>query len=171
MSDLVWFEREGGGTVLTMPTGTRPVRTDNEEHRMGPVEYMIMTFPTTTIDVGVGPAVQDLVDRGLIAVLDMLVVARDADGSVASLEADDESGLASLTVIDGEVGGFISDDDIDYVGDALVPGSCALVLVCEDRWATPLADVLRASGGLLYEGARVPADLVDAAIADIELVA
>jgi hypothetical protein len=138
---------------------------------MGPVEYMIMTFPTTDFDFGVGPAIQDLVDAGTIAVLDLVLVAKDTDGCVAAVEVDEESRLASLTVIDGDIGGLISEADVDYVGSGLVPGSCAMVLVCEDRWATSLADVLHASGGLLYEGARIPADLLNAAMAELELVA
>ncbi|HVM66940.1 MAG TPA: DUF6325 family protein [Acidimicrobiales bacterium] len=138
---------------------------------MGPVEYMIMTFPTTSLDSRVGPSVQDLVDTGLISVLDMLFVTKDIDGTVTALEADQDSGLESLTVIDGEVGALISGADIDYVGDGLLPGQSALVLVCEDRWARALGDVLRDSGGVLYEGARIPTDVVEEAWTDIEVVA
>jgi hypothetical protein len=137
---------------------------------MGPMEYMIMTFPTPTIDSGVAVAIRDLVEQGTIAVLDLLFVAKDEDGYVATLEADEESGLASFTLIDGEIGGLVSDADIDYVGSGLVPGTCALVLVCEDRWASPLAEVLRESGGLLTEGARIPTDLTDAALDELEFV-
>jgi hypothetical protein len=132
---------------------------------------MIMTFPTSSLDARVGPAVADLVDRGLIAVLDMLFVTKDMDGTVATLEADQDSGLASLTVIDGEVGALISAADVDYVGDGLLPGQSALVLVCEDRWAVALADVLSDAGGVLYEGARIPGDVVEEAWADLEVVA
>src|ERR1700674_3995689 len=85
---------------------------------MGPVEYMIMTFPTTGFDFRVGPAIQNLVDAGTIAVLDLVLVAKDADGCVATLEVDEESGLAALTVIDGDVGGLISEADIDSAGAA-----------------------------------------------------
>jgi Family of unknown function (DUF6325) len=137
---------------------------------MGPVEYMITTFPTTTVDPALAQAIQDLVDNGTIAVLDFLLVAKDMDGSIAAVEADEESEFASFAIIDGEIGTLISEADIDYVGSGLMPGTCALVLVCEDRWASPLADLLRDSGGLLYEGARVPTDVVDAAMAELEFV-
>jgi hypothetical protein len=132
---------------------------------------MIMTFPTPSLDPRVGPAVQALVDRDLIAVLDMLFVTKDVDGTVATLEADQDSGLTSLTVVDGEVGALISAADIDYVGDGLLAGQSALVLVCEDRWARGLADVLADAGGVLAEGARIPTDVVEEAWADLEVVA
>lgn len=75
--------------------------------------------------------------------------------------------LTAFAEIDAEVGGLIGEDDIAYVGGNLAPGSAAVVLLAEDTWASSLAGALDRSGGVLIEGARIPRDLADAALADL----
>ena len=65
--------------------------------------------------------------------------------------------------LDGDVGGFISDEDIEYAADELEPNSSAALLIWEDVWATPFVEAMRNSGGVLIEGARIPHDLIEAA--------
>ena len=83
------------------------------------------------------------------------------------IEFDELGNLAGFAEIDAEVGGLIGPDDISFVGDELDPGSAAAVLLVEDLWAASLASAVDRSGGLLIEGARIPRDLVDAAVAGL----
>jgi hypothetical protein len=71
--------------------------------------------------------------------------------------------VALFAALDGEVGGFISDDDVDYAAADLEPNSSAALLIWEDVWATPFVEALRDSGAVVIEGSRIPHDLIEAA--------
>jgi hypothetical protein len=133
----------------------------------GPVEYLVFAFPGGSVSDEIATELADLVNRNVIRILDAVVVTKDADGDVAAAEFDELGNLSAFLEIDAEVGGLIGPDDISFVGDELDAGVAAVVLLVEDLWAAPLADALGRSGGLLLEGARIPRDLVDAAVADL----
>jgi hypothetical protein len=133
----------------------------------GPVEYLVLAFPDGSVSDEIATELADLVDRKVIRILDAVVVSKDADGDVATAEFDELGDLSGFMEIDAEIGGLIGPDDISFVGAELDLGVTAAVLLVEDLWAAPLADALGRSGGLLLEGARIPRDLVDAAVADL----
>ncbi len=78
------------------------------------------------------------------------------DGRFTAVEPELVSGLAALDNVDGEVGGLLSEDDIALASGALSPGTSALVVVVEDRWAQQLADAARDGGGRIIGGERIP---------------
>ena len=133
----------------------------------GPVEYLVVAFPDGNVSDEMAPVLADLVDKKVIRILDLVLVTKDSSGDVAAVEFDELEHLAGFLEIDAEVGGLISAEDIDFVGDDLDPGSTAAVLLVEDLWAAPLADALNRSGGFMLDGARIPRDLADAAIAGL----
>jgi hypothetical protein len=94
-------------------------------------------------------------------------VTKDTSGDVSAVEFDELKDQPGFLEIDAEVGGLIGPDDISFVGAELDPGATAALLLLEDLWAAPLADALDRSGSMLLEGARIPRDLVDAAIAGL----
>jgi hypothetical protein len=131
----------------------------------GPVEYMIVGFPGNQFNGEIAPALSQLIKSDTIRVLDLVFVAKDADGNHVVVEYDEHEGLFAFSELDGEVGGLISHDDIQYAADALEPDSSAALLVWEDTWAKPLVDAMRDSGGVLIESARIPHDLIEPALA------
>lgn len=131
----------------------------------GPVEYLVIAFPDGVVNDDIGPELADLVDKGTIRILDLVFARKDSSGEITTSEFDELDGLSELAKIDAEVGGFISDEDIAFVGADLVPGTAAAVLLVEDLWAASLSRALDRSGALLLEGARIPQDMVDAAFA------
>jgi hypothetical protein len=137
----------------------------------GPVEYIVAAFPDGNVSDELAAELADLVGKKLIRILDVVFITKDILGDVTSLEFDELDQLASFAGIDDEVGGLIGPDDVSYVGAELAPGSAAAVLLVEDLWAAPLADALDRSGGLLLEGARIPKDLADAAVAALPATA
>ena len=134
---------------------------------MGPVEYLVVAFPDGTVSDEIAPELANLVDKKVIRILDAVFVTKDTLGDVTAAEFDELDNLVGFAEIDAEVGGLIGPDDIDFIGGELDPGSAAAVLLVEDLWAAPLASALDRSGGLLIEGARIPQDLVDAALAEL----
>jgi hypothetical protein len=108
-----------------------------------------------------------LVESGTVRILDLIFIGKDADGTVLSFEIDELDALAGFGDLDADVGGLISPEDIAYVASDLEPNSSAALLIWEDLWATPFAEAVRNSGGVLLEGARVPHDLIAAALTDL----
>jgi hypothetical protein len=132
-----------------------------------PIEYLVIAFPDGNVSDDIGPELADLVDRKVIRVLDIVFVVKGTSGDVSVLEFDELENRAGFAEIDGQVGGLIGLDDLDYLAGELDPGSAAAVLLVEDLWAADLANALERSGGVLLEGARIPQDVLDAEIAQL----
>jgi uncharacterized membrane protein len=134
---------------------------------IGPVEYLVIGFPTDQVDADCVPALADLVDSGTIRILDLAFVAKDADGNMRFFEYDtlDPSVAAAFGELEGEADGLFSDEDLEIAAAALERGTSAALLLWEDVWATRFAEALRASGGQIIDGARIPHDLIEAALA------
>lgn len=133
---------------------------------IGPVEYMVVAFPGNHFNGEVAPALGDLVDSGTIRILDLAFVIKDADGNIAGAELEDEGSdvFQAFENLAVERGGFLNDDDLQDIGDALDPNSAAAVLVWEDLWAERFATAVRNSGGVLVDIQRIPHEIVQAAI-------
>lgn len=134
---------------------------------MGPIDYVIIEFPDGQPQGKAAPLLLDLVDRGIIRILDLQFISKDEDGTVTGLEiADfDEDGKADYMVFQGASSGLLSDEDRDEAANALEPGTAAAVLVYENRWAAPFAKAVRESGGQLVAFGRIP---VQALLASLE---
>jgi hypothetical protein len=127
---------------------------------------MVVAFPGNQFNGDVAPALKELIDSGTIRVIDLAFILKDADGNVVGAELEDAGSevfqaFQSLTI---ERGGLLNDDDLIDIGDALEPNSSAAVLVWEDLWAKRFADAVADSGGVLVDIARIPRDIVQAAI-------
>jgi hypothetical protein len=134
---------------------------------IGPVEYIIVGFPGNKFNGEIAPELAKLVESGTIRVLDLVFITKDADGQVQALEFEDHDDVALFNALEGEVGGLISNDDIDYAAADLEPNSSAALLIWEDVWAIPFVEALRNSGAVLIEGSRIPHDLIEAAEATL----
>jgi len=133
----------------------------------GPVEYIIVGFPGNKFTGEIAPELIALVDSGTVRILDLIFIGKDADGSVVSFEIDELDALAGFEGLDGDVGGLISPADIEYAAAALEPNSSAALLIWEDLWATPFAEAVRRSNGVLLEGARIPHELIAPALENL----
>ena len=137
----------------------------DESVDMGPIDYILVEWPGRQPNGEVAPHLVDLVDRGLIRILDLAFIAKDEDGNVAGLElADLGDGAAELSVFEGASSGLLSDDDVSDAAAALEPGTSAALLVFENTWAGPFAAAVRRSGGQLVASGRIPVQAVLAAL-------
>ena len=130
---------------------------------IGPVEYVIIGFPGNKFTGDIAPELVKLVETGVIRLVDLVFIMKDDDGEVAIIEIDEDDAFAAFGDIDADIGGFIGDEDIAHAAAAIEPGSSVLLILWEDVWATPLVDAIRASGGVLLEGSRIPHELIDEA--------
>lgn len=137
----------------------------NELSEMGPIDYILVEWPGRQPNGEVAPHLVDLVERGLIRILDLVFIAKDEEGNVAGLEISELAGeVAELSVFEGASSGLLSDEDVDEAGDVLEPGTSAALLVFENAWAAPFATAVRRSGGQLVASGRIPVQALLAAL-------
>jgi uncharacterized membrane protein len=129
---------------------------------IGPVEYIIIGFPGNQFRGEIVPELVNLVEKGLIRIIDLVVISRNDAGDVLVIEVDEDGDLSAMfATLDGEVGGAIGNEDIQHAAASIEPGSSAALLLWEDVWATPFVEAVRNAGGVLIEGSRIPHDLVE----------
>lgn len=104
------------------------------------------------------PILLDLVDRGVIRILDLVFVRKESDGTVSAIQvADlDGDGHLDLAVFAGASSGLLDEDDLQDAGEVLESGSSAGILVYENVWAAPFATALRRGGARLVASGRIP---------------
>jgi hypothetical protein len=141
----------------------------DETHTMGPVDYIVVEFPDARTTGDALPRLVDLVDRGIVRILDLVFLRKEADGSVVGIEvADlDGDGDLDLRVFEGATSGLLGRDDLDDAASVIEPGSAAAIVVYENLWAIPFASALRRVGAELVASGRIPVqgllDALDAA--------
>ncbi len=142
---------------------------EREPDELGPIDYILVEWPDRQPNGEVAPHLLDLVERGLIRILDIALIAKDEDGTAAAIEIEDLGGAAEqLKVFDGAASGLIDDEDLGEAATALEPGTSAALLVYENVWAAPFASAVRRSGGQLVASGRIPVQAVLAALDAVE---
>ena len=146
---------------------------DTDDIEMGPIDYLLVEWPGRQPEGQIAPHLVDLVDRGLIRILDLAFLAKDEEGTIAALEIADVGGgvAAELAVFEGASSGLLDDEDFEQAGEALEPGTSAALLVYENVWAAPFASAVRRSGGQLVASGRIPIEDVLAALDAVEATA
>ena len=131
---------------------------------IGPVELIMLVFPEEQANAAVVEALSEVVSRGYVTVLDLVVLTRTSDGMIRITDVDenlDDVGLGALE-INGQA--LISEDDLDVVRDSLELGTSAAVIAYEHSWARRLAGAVEDAGGQVALHVQVPRDAVEAAV-------
>ena len=137
---------------------------------MGPIDYVVLEWPGRQPNGEVAPLLIDLVDRGIIRILDIALMVKGEDGSVAAIDlAEVNGGGGGFEEFDGASSGLITQEDLEEAAGVLAPGTSAAVLVWENRWAAPVAIALRRSGGQLVASGRIHLQALLAALEETEL--
>ncbi|MGO8887107.1 MAG: DUF6325 family protein [Streptosporangiaceae bacterium] len=133
---------------------------------LGPVDYVVVEFPAgaSNFTGEMAAELRALVDAGTIRVIDVLILTKDADGTVEATELSDVGDLGDLQALEAELGELLAADDIDNLAAAMEPGSTAGVLIWENLWAAPFASAARRSGGQLIADGRIPIQSIIASI-------
>src|SRR4051812_41865112 len=121
----------------------------NNIDELGPVDYIVVEFPGSKFNGEIAPALTDLVDKGIIRILDLVILQKEADGSIDAIELSDldESEAGSLRALETELAELMSEEDLLNIAEAIDPGSTAAVLIWENTWAVPFATAARRAGG------------------------
>ena len=134
---------------------------------LGPVDYVVVEFPAgqSNFTGEMAKELLALVDAGTIRVIDILILTKDADGSVEATELADLDDLGELQVLEAQLAELLAEDDVLNLAAAMDPGSTAGVLIWENLWAAPFASAARRAGGQLIADGRIP---IQAILASIE---
>ena len=133
---------------------------------MGPVSYLVVEFPGNKMTGEGLAALVDLVDLGIVRVLDLVFVMRDTDGSITAMELRDidGDGELDLTVFEGASSGLLDSSDLEQAGSVLEEGASAAILVFENSWAIPFMRGIRNGGAEVVAAGYIPADDLVAAL-------
>lgn len=129
---------------------------------VGPIDFLALEFPGARLEgEGLGILI-DLVDRGIIRILDLRVLKRDDDGAVTAVRlADlDGDGALDLAIFDGVESDLLDDDDLADAEGLVSPGDAVALLVYENTWAGPFVSAMRRAGAEVVASGRIPADEV-----------
>lgn len=131
---------------------------DAQADALGPTEFIVVGFAGNRFTGDIAPALAELVETGLVRIIDLAVVSKDADGAVTILEMQELSAevAAAFVTLEGRVRGLLSEADLDEIAEDLPPASTAAALLVEHVWATRFAVAVRAAGGELVLAERIP---------------
>ena len=134
--------------------------------QLGPVDYLVVEFPGSQFKGEIMSELVDLVQRGIVRVLDLVVIKKDLDGSYEAFEFDDADAgpLGEIRELEAELADLLSADDVTAVAETLEPGSAAGLLVYENLWAAGFASAVRRAGGQLVSSGRIPVQALIGAI-------
>ncbi len=143
-----------------------------DAHDLGPIDYLVVEFPGARLRGEALPLLVDLVDRGIVRVLDLVFIRKDPDGSVVAVEVRDldRDGDLDVEVLVGASSGLLGRDDLEQAAAAVEPGSAAGIVLYENVWAVPFIGALRRAGGQLVAAGRIPAEDLLAALDATESV-
>ena len=133
------------------------------EEAFGPIDVVVIGYPPDAPKTGEAvPILLDLVDRGIVRVLDALYVQKDADGTFSGFDlADlDEDTAGDLKAFAGASTGLIHDDDVALAAAEIEPGSAAVMIVYENRWAAEFVSAVRRNGGVVIANERISAQVL-----------
>ena len=134
----------------------------------GPVDFLLVEFPTDRLTGAVVPELVALVESGTIRVYDLMVISKSDDGAVEALELRDSPLGQDFQYFAGASSGLLDDEDMRQAADAMAPGTVAALLVYENTWAVPFVAAARDSGGEVIASARIPATVVMEALDALE---
>jgi hypothetical protein len=139
---------------------------EGSDMEVGPIDIAVIGYPADAPMTGeAAPLLVDLVERGIIRVLDVLFVTKNEDGTFSGFDARDltSKGVGEFEVFEGASSGLLGDEDAAKVADEIEPGSAAVMIVYENRWAAPFIAAVRRNGGEAIAFERIPAqDVIDA---------
>ena len=127
---------------------------------LGPIDYLAVEFPGGRVTGEEFQVLMDLVQRGVIRVLDLEFIARSGDGSVRRVALDDieHSPDVDVALWAGAESHLLDQSDFDVFASDIAPGSVASILVYENVWEAPLLAAIGHSRAQIVGAGRVTAD-------------
>jgi hypothetical protein len=138
----------------------------------GPIDLIALEFPGNRFKGEILPELFDLVDKGIIRVIDLVVIMKDqGEVIVRELRELDAAHITMFDPLKAEVSQMITRADIDMIAGQLADNSTAGILLIENLWAKKTQQAMLDANGRLVMFERIPHDVVEEALADIAALA
>lgn len=139
------------------------------EYPLGPVEYLTFYFEGNRFRGEIIPALNELVDSGLIRIIDLAVVSKDRAGNVTIFESNElsEDVALALELLDYEMAGMLSEEDLMVLAEELPNDTTAAAMLVDNVWAANFARAVRDANGVLVGSVRIPHSVVQAVRQDL----
>lgn len=133
----------------------------------GPVELLVVAFPGNQFTGQIAPAVAELVEGGLIRIIDVLFIQKDAAGVVTETELSElvEDVYIAFDPLVSDLAGLLTHDDAERLAASLAPNSSAGIMLFENTWAMRFADAVRDANGQVLLNERIPRAVIEALVA------
>lgn len=133
----------------------------------GPIELLVVGFPGNQFTGEIAPALAELVDGGLIRIIDILFVQKDAAGVVTETELTDlgEDVYVVFDPLVDDLAGLLTHDDAVRLAASIAPDSSAGIMLFENVWATRFADAVRNANGYVVLNERIPRAVIEELVA------
>jgi len=134
---------------------------------LGPVEYMVIEFPGNQFKGEIIPALREVVDKGVIRIIDLVFVRRDDQGNISVMELSDlqKDAASAFVPLARETSTLLAEEDIEKVSEIMENNSSAALFLFEHVWAKRFRDAVLDANGRVIAGERIPKEVVDAALA------
>ncbi len=134
-----------------------------EPEPLGPVEFLLLGFQGNKFNADIAPAISDLVERGLVRILDLALVMKDADGESTSMEMQElpDDVAEALRTLTGDMRGLLSEADLAQVAESLENSTSVLTILVEHIWASRFAGAVQKAGGKLLISERISHELIE----------
>jgi dihydroorotase-like cyclic amidohydrolase len=130
---------------------------------VGPIDIVVIAYPAGAPMTGEAvPLLMDLIERGIVRVLDAMFVTKNEDGTFSGFDATDldSKGVGGFTVFEGASSGLLGDEDAATAAEAIEPGTSAVMIMYENSWAAPFVNAVRRNGGHVVANQRIPVEEV-----------
>ena len=137
---------------------------------LGPLEYLVIGFDGDRFDGSIATEIEKVVDRGIIRLVDVVFIVREADGDsvIVELSNTDDPRFASFAPLLAQMRALFTPEDLQAIADSLPLGSAGLALLFEHRWAEDIKGAIAAAGGFLVRREVVPPEVLAEVSAELE---
>lgn len=132
---------------------------------LGPVEVVAIEFKGNHFKGEIIPALRDIVNQGLIRIIDLVFIQKQKDGSIQIRELRDlDKELASkFSPVIAETIGLISEGDIQKIAGEIENNTSTGIMVFEHLWAKRFKEALMDANGRLIADVHIPHEVVEEA--------
>jgi hypothetical protein len=128
----------------------------------GPVDFVALEFKGNKFKGEILPEILNLVNNGVVRVIDMIIVKKDAKGNVThqEMQETDKKVLAVFNPLKAEINGMIQVEDIEMIGEKLENNCTAAVILFENLWAVNFVRAVENANGRSVMHVRIPHEVV-----------
>jgi hypothetical protein len=138
----------------------------------GPIDLIALEFPGNRFRGEILPEMFDLVEKGIIRIIDLVVIMKDqGEVIVRELRELDAAHIAMFDPLQADVSQMITRTDIDMIAGQLAENSTAGIMLIENLWAKKTMQAMLNANGRAVMFERIPHDVVEEAVADIAALA